>query len=131
MQLLERRITSHQHHQSSPSFDSLPISHVSLFDSIDNADVREQLYTQYRQVIEQSGMDILNLYVNSGKTQMQHYQREHTNEIKRVWQVQRSLPLDSKLTDIMMDLLEKRVDVIVERIKCIYNYRAQSLAIHS
>ncbi len=129
MQLLESRIA--HHHQSSSSFDCLPISRVPLFDSINNADVREQLYTQYRQVIEQSKMDMFNLYTNSAKTQMQHYQREHNNEIEKMRQDQRSLPLAQKLTRVMMDLIEKHADVIAERIKCIYNYRAQTLSMHS
>jgi hypothetical protein len=74
---------------------------------------------------------MFNIYISSAKTQMQHYQREHNNEIKRMWQDQRSLPQDQKLTRIMLDLLEKRADVIEERIKCIYNYRAETFSVHS
>ena len=76
-----------------------PIAHVPLFDSINNVDIREDLYTQYRQVIEQSKMDMFNLYSNCAQTQMQYYEREHkTMKLDNMWQAQRLLPQDQKLS---------------------------------
>ena len=74
---------------------------------------------------------MFNLYISSAKSQVQHYQREHNDGIKKMWQDQRSLSQDQKLTMDMMDLIEKHVGVIAERIKCIYNFKAQTLFVHS
>jgi len=128
LQLLKKQIA---HHQSSSSFDSLPISHVPLFDSINNANVRQQLYAQYRQVIEQSKMDMFNLYISSATTQTQHYQRQHNDQIEKMGLDQRSLPQDQKLTPVMIDLIEQRANIITERIKCIYNFKAETLSVQS
>jgi hypothetical protein len=89
------------------------------------------LYAQYRQVIEQSKVDMFNLYISSATIQMHFYQREHTNAIKKMWQDQRSLPQDQKLAPVMMSLIEQRANIISERIKCIYDFKAQTLYVQS
>ena len=75
-------------------------------------------------MIEQSKKDMLNLYMNSATTQMQRYQREYDDEFKRIYQ-------DQKLAPFMIDLIEQRGNIIAERIKCIYNFKAQTLSVQS
>lgn len=126
LRLLEKQIA--QHHSTS-SFDMLPISHVPLFDSINDTLIREQFYTKYKQVIEKSKIDMFNLYISSATAQMQHYEREHLNGIQQMQQDQCLLPEEQKFTPIMIDLIEQRANLIAERIKCIYDFKAQTLSL--
>ena len=82
-------------------------------------------------MIEQSKKDMLNLYMNSATTQMQRYQREYHDQLKRICQDQQSLPQDQKVTPFMIDLIEQHGNLIAERIKCIYNFKAQTLSVQS
>lgn len=119
-ELLEKQIAQHHHHHCPSLFDNPSILRVPLFDSINNINIREQLYTEYRQIIEQSKKDMFNLYINSATKQMQRYQCEYTNEFQKIQQ-------DPNFTPFMFDLIERRGNIIAERIKCIYNFKAQTL----
>ena len=74
---------------------------------------------------------MFNLYTNSATTQMQHYQHEYKNQIKKIWQDQQLLPQNKRLTPYMTHLIEQRANVISERIKCIYHFKTQTLSIQS
>ena len=101
---------------NSPSlFDSLPISQVPLFDSLYHVDVRKQLYSEYRQAIEQSRANMFNLYMSAATAQMQHYLQENNNGIQQMWQDRRSLPADQRLAPVMIELIERRANIIAER----------------
>jgi len=73
---------------------------------------------------------MFNLYISSATAQMQHYQRQHNDQIKKMPQDRCSLPQDQKLTPIMIDLIEQRANINAERIESIYNFKAQTLSIH-
>jgi hypothetical protein len=125
LHLLQKRI---DHNSLSAQSSSLLISRVPLFDSINNVQVQEQLYTQYKKIIEQSKIDMFNLYISSATTQMNRYQSQYNDGIKKMWQDQRLLSDNRKLTPAMIDLMEQRACIISERIKCIYNYKLETLS---
>ncbi|CAF1506248.1 unnamed protein product, partial [Rotaria sordida] len=112
LQLLEKRIHQHKNSVSSTSFHNLSISNVPLFDSIDNLEVQQQFYIEYRQVIEQAKIDMLNQYLSSARKQMQQYQDQYKDDIEKFWENQRSLSDHEKLNPTMIDLIEKRANVI-------------------
>lgn len=129
LQLLEKRIA--RHHSTSTSFDQLPISHVPLFDSIDHVDTRQQLYTQYQEIIQQSTRDMFNLYTNTAKKQMQHYQQEYRDHLRRMWQEQHSLPREQPIIPVMVDLIEQRTTIIADRLQCIYDFKTKTGSLQS
>lgn len=129
LQLLEKRIA--HHHSTSSSFDQLPISHVPLFDSIDHVDIRQQLYTQYKEVIEQSKRDMFNLYTDTAKKQMQTYQQAYRDHLRKMWQEQHSLAREEQLIPMMIDLIEQRTAIVADRLKSIYDFKTETLSIQS
>ena len=99
-----------------------------MFDSIDNPTAREQqFYNRYRQVIQKSNDEMISLYLSSAETQMQHYQKHFNDELKPIWDEQRSARITEKLSVAMLHLIEQRYNNISDRVKCVYNFRVQLL----
>jgi len=97
---------------------------------IQNEDIQkrqQQLYVQYRKVAEKAKEDMLQLYLSSAKTQMDHYQKQFNDERTQMRKKQDKLPLNEKLTKIMNDLLEKQLKNVSDSIKCVYNYKVLEL----
>ena len=94
--------------------------------SINNEDIQkrqQQLYLQYRKVAEKAKEDMIQLYLSSAKTQMDHYQKQFKDEETQMWMKQNKLPANEKLTTTMVDLLEKQLKNISESIECVYSYK--------
>lgn len=104
-------------------FDSLPFAHVPIFDSIDQIDIRQELYEQYQNIIKHARSNIVNVYLKSATAQMERYHREYNEGMKNFWQNQRSLPNTEKLSSPMIDFIERRSHIVAERIQCVYNYK--------
>jgi hypothetical protein len=99
-----------------------------LFDSIDDPTVREQqFYNRYRHVIQKSTDEMISLYLSSAEAQMQHYHKHFNNELKRLWEEQRSARITQKLSIVMLDLIEQRYNNISDRVKFVYNFRVHLL----
>ena len=111
--LLTKRISNYDRSKASGS-------HNELFDSIDDPTAREQqFYNRYRQVIQKSNDEMISLYLSSAETQMQHYHKHFNDELKRIWEEQRTARITEKLTAAMLHLIEQRYNNISDRVKCV------------
>jgi hypothetical protein len=102
--------------------------HIDLFDSIGDATVREErFYNRYRHVIEKSTDAMIRLYLSTADAQMQHYHKQFNDELRQLWDEQRSTRINRKLSIAMLDLIEQRYTNISDRVKFVYNFRVQRL----
>ncbi|CAF1083685.1 unnamed protein product [Didymodactylos carnosus] len=119
--LLKTRISNYDRSKASGS-------HNELFDSIDDPTAREQqFYNRYRQVIQKSNDEMISLYLSSAEAQMQYYQKHFNDELKRIWEEQRTARITEKLTVAMLHLIEQRYNNISDRVKCVYDFRVHLL----
>lgn len=102
-----------------------------MFDSVNDATFKQQLYNQYRQVIEQSKDEMMAVYITSAEAQMNYYHEQFNDKLKQVWHEQRSVPIEQKLTKAKLDLIEQRYNNISERVKLLYKFKAHKFHLTS
>ena len=115
-------------YESSPLRDSIATAIAPLLDSFTDAVVRKKLYDQQAQLVKQLKDDMFSLHVNSAKAEVQYYDQRDEDEIKKMWQDQRSLTSNQRLTPAMLDLIEQRAKILEERVLCIHNFRTKAFA---
>ncbi len=123
---MKKRLSSN--YQDSPS---LELFHEPLFDSIDNQNIRQQLYNQCIQAAQQAKEDMMKVCLSTAKAQMQRYHEQFNDELKQFWEEQRSLHYEQKLSEIMIHLLEQRYNNVSESVKCAYVYKTNLLRFNS
>ena len=125
---LKQRLSSHI---ASHPFRSQPIAQSSLIDSINNSDLRQQLYKQYKSVAEQARTTMMNVYMESAEGQMSQSDKQFSIEMNEMWKVNKSLPLDQQFTQVMLNLIDQRLANITARIKCVYKFKTDLLHVKS
>ena len=107
------------------SFQCSPIAQSTLIDSIQNKDIRQQLFQRYKDVAIQSKTKLLNFYLKTAKNEREEYKKKYEDKVKQLWSNQKSSNNNNeKLSAIMIELINQRCDKISERIKCIYKFKA-------
>ncbi|CAF4086388.1 unnamed protein product [Adineta steineri] len=124
VQLVKQRIS----HYNSSSKSKLQITHPTFITTITNQDFQQQLNNQLTNAAEQAKNDMLNLYVKTAETQMEHYGKQYYDrELDKIFVGRKSLPVDQQLTTIMVNLLEQRADNRNERIKYVNQFKIHCL----
>ena len=113
------------------SFDCSPISHCAAMDSIQNLDMRRQLTQHCKDIAEQSRLKMFDLYLKTADDEKKTYKKKYEAVEKKMWMDRRMAPDDKKIPPIMINLIEHRCSKMSDRIKCIYQYKAQSVGIES
>lgn len=66
---------------------------------------------------------MLNLYAKTAETQMKTYEQQYIKEIDKLFTKQKCLPNEEQLTDVMLRLLEQRLENREERIQCVNQFK--------
>ncbi|CAF5193258.1 unnamed protein product [Rotaria magnacalcarata] len=101
------------------------IGKSSVIDSIQDVTVRKKLSKHYIEVAEQAKTVIIILARDTAERQMHQYQTQYNMEMNRVWQYEKTLPPDQRLTPTMIHVMEKRLANIDARLEYIYKCKAQ------
>jgi hypothetical protein len=124
-QFLKKQIT--YYNLPSQSFDSSSISHCSLIDSIEDGEIRQELFQQYKEIAEQSRAALFAIYMQSAEDQRQEYKKKYEADVKKMFSCKHSFNDNEKLSPIMINLINERCNKINERIQCIYKFKDQSI----
>ncbi|CAF0982130.1 unnamed protein product [Rotaria sordida] len=127
-ELLDKQLIRYN---ASYNFEHLPIARFPLFDSIGNADIQQQFYAQYRQIIEQTKTDMLTLYTQSAISQQMRYQNGYNDRMKKITEDQQLLPDEQKLTTKMIEIIVQRAHLIEERLKCVHDFKLEQFSCQS
>ena len=92
---------------------------------------QQQLYIRYTQIIQQSKDEMMIVYLTSAEAQMHQYDKQFNDELKRMWQEQRSVRINQKLTKAMLILIEHHYNNISERVKFMYKFKAHRFHLNS
>ncbi|CAF4595043.1 unnamed protein product, partial [Rotaria magnacalcarata] len=112
-------------HSTLNSIRNQLIGTSSVIDSIQDITVRKKSSKHYIEVAEQAKDDIMILARDTAEGQMRQYQKQYNMEMNQVWQHEKTLPLDQRLTSTMIHLMEKRLANIDARVEYIYKCKAQ------
>lgn len=96
-----------------------------MIDSIQDETIRKKLSKHYIQIVEQAKADIMILARDTAERQMHQYQKQYDMEMNQMWQNEKILPTDQRLTSTMIHLMEKRLVNIDARTEYIYKCKAQ------
>ncbi|CAF1265428.1 unnamed protein product [Adineta steineri] len=110
---------------STHSFDSQSIIESPLINTIRNPSLRQQLYVQYKTLMEQIKNRMLNVYLESIEQQMHDYQMKLNKEMDKFWEINKTLPQSQQLTSIMQNLIDQRLSNITSRMTCIHKYKTE------
>ncbi|CAF4185815.1 unnamed protein product [Rotaria sordida] len=111
------------------SFECSSISQSELINSIQDPNIRQELFNQYQKIAEQSRLDMFNLYLKSAKIQMDECKKKFDADMKKLWHDQRSSFDNGKLSPVMINLIEQRCNKIGDRIRCTYVFKAKSICV--
>ena len=103
------------------SFELSPIAHSPLIDSIEDRNVRQELFQRYKDIAEQSRAALFNVYLKSAEDQRVEYRGKYENNLKKMISIDHG-----KLTPTMMELINQRCNKISERIHCVYKFKVPS-----
>jgi len=124
VKLLQQKI-SHYKNSSKSKLDFHTTHHPTFIRTTMHPDVKEKLYDQLTNVVEQAQMDMLNLYVKTAETQMKTCDQQYTNELEKM------LPHEQQFTTVMIDLLERRANNRNERIQYVNQFQIDCLRSNS
>jgi hypothetical protein len=98
---------------------SLPTSITTLTDPV----LRERLSNDYQRIIQRAKADLLMVLTTASEAKRNDCQRKFDREIAEIWKNHRQFPIDERLTNVMVKLIEQREKNIIECLKRIYHLK--------
>ena len=113
---------------SNQSFKCSPLSHGANIDSIQNPSLRRQVVEQYNDIAEQARLAMFTLSLKTAEEEKTAFKNKYDIEEKKMWTDRRLVSDAEKIPLAMIDLIGQRSKKISERIQCLYQYKARSIA---
>jgi len=101
------------------------IGQSSLIDRICNPRIRQQLYKQYKNVAEQARNNMMTVYMKCAEGQKQQCQIQYDIVLKEIYDMEKTLPSNQRLTKTMWNLIEQLLANISAHMECIYKFKRQ------
>ncbi|CAF1431412.1 unnamed protein product [Rotaria sordida] len=111
------------------SFECSSLSQSELIYSIQDTNIRQELFNQYKKIAVQSRLDIFNLYMKSAKIQMDECNKKFDTDMKKLKHDRQSSCDNEKISPVMIDLIEQRCNKIGDRIRCTYIFKGKSICV--
>ncbi|CAM4969512.1 unnamed protein product [Rotaria socialis] len=92
----------------SQSFENSPIAQSRLINSIQNSELQQQLFNQYKQIAVQSKALLLDFYIKTAEEQRNEYRKKYNEDVKKMWSDHRTLPDNENISLPMLDLINER-----------------------
>ncbi|CAF2139725.1 unnamed protein product [Rotaria magnacalcarata] len=123
--LLQQQID--RYNSSCQSFESSTICKSILLDSIQDSNIRQQLLGQYQDIAQQSKMNMLTLFKESAKIQMDESKNKFEMAMKQTWYDRHLSSENDKIPLAIINLIEQRYKKISERIQCVYKFKTETI----
>ena len=115
----------------SQSFQSSPLAHSPLIESIQDPVRRQQLFEQYQEVAEQGRAKMFHLYMKTAEDERIQARNKYDTSIKKMWSDRQTSVANEQLPFNMIDLIHARCNKISQRIQCLYKFKAQSIGFNA
>ncbi|CAF5224220.1 unnamed protein product, partial [Rotaria magnacalcarata] len=87
----------------------------------------QQLLGQYQDIAQQSKMNMLTLFKESAKIQMDESKNKFEMAMKQMWYDPHLSSDNDKIPLAMINLIEQRYKKISQRIQCVYKFKAETI----
>ena len=119
LSLLKQQMTSE------PALWPLPFE-LEHFPVQEESDVeRQRRADQYVDISRQAREKMRMLSVTCARAQHARCHKQHNDQVRQMWQEQRSAPIHRRLSQAMMDLIEQRFHNIDQRVQCLYMHKTR------
>ena len=97
-----------------------------LWDFTSAVDLGGQLLHQYKQIALEATAELFELYRKSIQEEKTQYTIKHDDLMKEMWWSYHSDDVNHQMSVNMIELIDKRCQVIQQRLQCIYDFKKQS-----
>ncbi|CAF1516459.1 unnamed protein product [Adineta steineri] len=108
------------------SFQHLPLAQAAGIGTIENAEIRQQLLNQYKEVALNVRNNLFPLYLTTAEDQKEEFQKKFEENVKKVYTDDIFIDGNQNLSSTLIQIINQRCEKISERIKCIYKFKVQS-----
>ena len=115
---------------SRQSFDQTTLVPLTVINFIENLEIRQQLYDQYKTIAEQAKVDLYNLNLQTALEQRHKATLKYEDQMNKL-SSDHTLVETTKLSSSMRNLIEERCKKIDERVQCIYKYKLERFLLKS
>ena len=112
-----------QHQKLPKVFDPIQIPLPPSINSLTDRNLREQLQDRHHQIMKQYWSKMMHIYTETLEIKLQEAQKLFDEELTKFWRNQRLLPVQQRLKQTMIDLMEQHLTLITNKTQCIYNYK--------
>ncbi|CAF3049447.1 unnamed protein product [Rotaria sp. Silwood2] len=123
LQFLEERMN--HSNISDPSLERSTITPSSIINFIENTEIRQQIYKQYRHIIEQAKADFCTLSLKTAQEQHHRAKLNYDNQVAKMFNLHHNSNNMTTLPLKMIDLIIERCRIIGERIQFVYQYKIE------
>ena len=107
------------------NYDRRSSQYPSFIHCINDNYMRQQLFTEYKNLTEQIRTNLMAIHVECAKAYIQQCNKQFNVEMDEIWKVNKSLPSNQKLTPIMRNLMDQRLENIRACLQCTYKFKTQ------
>ncbi|CAF1265576.1 unnamed protein product [Adineta steineri] len=95
----------------------------TAIESLTDMELQNYMFNCYQQDVQQYRQEINKIIIDTMQTELDQFQKLFANEIAAMWQCQRLLSMPLQIDQTMLDLIERHLLLINEKIQCIYDYK--------
>ena len=92
--------------------------------AITDRSLREHLQDRHDQVMKRYRNEMMKLFLEACETKVQESRLFVDTELTQLSQDQRSLPADQRLNPTMLQVMESHLELISQKVACIYKIKA-------
>jgi len=104
-------------------FDSVYIPLPSSIHSLTDRNLREQLQARHQDIMKQYKNEMMKIYIETVEVKLRESQKLFDDEMAKFWKEQNSLPINQRLNQTMINLMDRHLTLIISKLECIYNYK--------
>ena len=97
----------------------------SFIQCINDNHMRQQFLAQYKNLAEQIRTHLMTIHVECAEAYMQQCNQQFNAGMDEIWKANKSLPSNQKLTLVMRNLLDQRLENIRACLQCTYKFKTQ------
>ncbi|CAF1571120.1 unnamed protein product, partial [Rotaria sordida] len=105
------------------SFESLKIPPPISFDTITDTMTCQRLKDRCEKILQRTKSEMMMIYVTTAETKMNEYEKKFDTDLAKMKENQCSGPSHKKLTQTMLNIMERRFKNINERLICLYKLK--------
>lgn len=116
---------------NSPSHQSLEHAMLAqaittMTGTIENVEIRQQFFNQYKDIALQARSDLLQIYTTVCEEEKEDYKKKFEENVKNLYKDDRFIDGNRNLSLVLIQIIDQRCEKISERIKCVYKFKVQS-----